>query len=157
MLFYGKEFGIVPDSFLLAAALKNLSPGRATTRSTTSAGIYLGNMTSDSSKGLQFCYNFANLPSKVEGMAGSANAGLTLSYGYLSDGTKTSAVIGTGNGAEGLKYRGAFVYELKDGVERIGSASGRSTSPFPTSAPATTTPSPPGGPRGIRWQGSTTR
>ena len=81
----------------------------------------LGNMTSDSSKGLQFCYNFANLPSKVEGGAGGANAGLTLSYGYLSDGTKTSAVIGTGNSAEGLKYRGSFVYELKDGAERLSS------------------------------------
>ena len=54
-------------------------------------------------------------------MAGSANAGLTLSYGYLSEGTKTSAIIGTGVSAEGLKYRGSFVYELKDGVERLSS------------------------------------
>ena len=45
----------------------------------------LGNQLADSRKGLQFCYNLANLPSKVEGMAGSGNAGLTLSYGYLSD------------------------------------------------------------------------
>ncbi len=81
----------------------------------------LGNQLADSRKGLQFCYNFANLPSRVEGMAGSANAGLTLSYGYLSDGTKTSSVAGTGSGAEGLKYRGSFVYELKEGEERLSS------------------------------------
>ena len=81
----------------------------------------MGNLLTDSRKGLQFCYNFANLPSKVEGSAGSGNAGLTLSYSYLSDGTKTSSVAGTGSNAEGLKYRGAFVYELKDGAERISS------------------------------------
>ena len=81
----------------------------------------MGNQLTDSRKGLQFCYNFANLPSKVEGMAGSANAGLTLNYGYLSDGTKTSSIAGTGSSAEGLKYRGAFVYELKDGAERLSS------------------------------------
>ena len=81
----------------------------------------MGNQLTDSRKGLQFCYNFANLPSKVEGMSGSGNAGLTLNYGYLSDGTKTSAITETaaGSGAEGLKYRGAFVYELKDGAERL--------------------------------------
>ena len=73
----------------------------------------MGNQLTDSRKGLQFCYNFANLPSKVEGSAGSGNAGLTLNYGYLSDGTKTSAIKETaaGSGAEGLKYRGSFVYE----------------------------------------------
>jgi len=81
----------------------------------------MGNQLTDSRKGLQFCYNLANLPSKVEGMAGSANAGLTLNYGYLSDGTKTSSIAGTGSSAEGLKYRGAFVYELKDGAERLSS------------------------------------
>ena len=69
----------------------------------------LGNQLTDSRKGLQFSYNLANLPSKVEGMSGSGNAGLTLNYGYLSDGTKTSAITETaaGSGAEGLKYRGA--------------------------------------------------
>ncbi len=83
----------------------------------------LGNQLADSRKGLQFSYNFANLPSKVEGSAGSGNAGLTLNYGYLSDGTKTSAITETaaGSGAEGLKYRGSFVYELKDGEERVSS------------------------------------
>ena len=83
----------------------------------------MGNQLTDSRKGLQFSYNFANLPSKVEGSAGSGNAGLTLNYGYLSDGTKTSAITETaaGSSAEGLKYRGAFVYELKDGAERLSS------------------------------------
>ena len=81
----------------------------------------MGNQLTDSRKGLQFSYNLANLPSKVEGSAGSGNAGLTLNYGYLSDGTKTSSLAGTGSSAEGLKYRGAFVYELKDGAERLSS------------------------------------
>jgi len=61
----------------------------------------------------------------VEGLAGSASAGLTLSYGYLSDGTKTSALVeDTGNPndeAEGLKYRGSFVYEVSGSTERLGS------------------------------------
>ena len=57
----------------------------------------------------------------MEGSAGSGNAGLTLYYGYLSDGTKTSSVTGTRSNAGGLKYRGSFVYELKDGAERISS------------------------------------
>ena len=42
-------------------------------------------------------------------MSGSGNAGLTLNYGYLADGTKTSSVTNQG---EGLKYRGSFVYEI---------------------------------------------
>ena len=97
----------------------------------------MGNQLTDSRKGLQFCYNFANLPSKVEGMSGSGNAGLTLSYGYLSDGTKTSAVIGTGASAEGLKYRGSFVYELKNGEERLSSiawSDGRTEFDYSTNA-----------------------
>ena len=53
----------------------------------------LGNRLADSREGLQFCYNLANLPSKVEGCAGSGNAGLTLNYGYLSDGTKGSVTL----------------------------------------------------------------
>ena len=68
-----------------------------------------GNQLSDTRKGLQFSYNLLNLPSKVEGSVGSGNAGLTLSYGYLSDGTKTSALLADG---DGLKYRGNFVYEV---------------------------------------------
>ena len=59
-----------------------------------------------------------NLPSKVEGSAGSGNAGLTLNYGYLSDGTKTSSVTNQG---EGLKYRGSFVYEVSGSTERLSS------------------------------------
>ena len=78
----------------------------------------LGNMTQDAQKGLQFSYNLANLPCKVEGMAGSANAGLTLSYGYLADGTKTSSVTNQG---EGLKYRGSFVYEIGGTTEQLSS------------------------------------
>ncbi|MBR4818161.1 MAG: hypothetical protein IKZ72_05925 [Bacteroidales bacterium] len=88
----------------------------------------MGNQFSDNRKGLQFCYNFANLPSRVEGVAGSAGAGLTLSYGYLSDGAKTSATdcsVSVGSNPEGLRYRGAFIYELKDGSERISSIAWR--------------------------------
>ena len=51
-------------------------------------------------------------------MAGSANAGLTLSYGYLADGTKTSSVTNQG---EGLKYRGSFVYEIGGTTEQLSS------------------------------------
>ena len=69
-----------------------------------------GNLASDSHKGLLFSYNLANLPSKVEGVG--YNAGLTYSYGYLSDGTKTSADSGSGSTAQGLRYRGSFVYEM---------------------------------------------
>ena len=77
----------------------------------------MGRMTSDGRKGLQICYNLSNLPSKVEGMAGSANAGLTLSYCYLADGTKSSALTSTG---AGVRYRGNFVYEVtSEGAERL--------------------------------------
>ena len=78
----------------------------------------MGNLVADSRKGLQFSYNLANLPCKAEGIA-TDNAGLTLNYGYLSDGTKTSSVTGQG---EGLKYRGSFVYEVTSGgAERLNS------------------------------------
>ncbi len=83
-----------------------------------------GNLTSDSHKGLLFSYNLANLPSKVEGVG--YNAGLTYSYGYLSDGTKTSADCGSGSTAQGLRYRGSFVYEILGGeVERLQSSGNR--------------------------------
>ncbi len=80
-----------------------------------------GNLASDSHKGLLFSYNLANLPSKVEGVG--YNAGLTYSYGYLSDGTKTSADCGSGSTALGLRYRGSFVYETVGSVERLQSIS----------------------------------
>ena len=81
-----------------------------------------GNLASDSHKGLLFSYNLANLPSKVEGVG--YNAGLTYSYGYLSDGTKTSADCGAGSTAQGLRYRGSFVYEILGGeLERLQSIS----------------------------------
>ena len=83
-----------------------------------------GNLASDSHKGLLFSYNLANLPSKVEGVG--YNAGLTYSYGYLSDGTKTSADSGSGSTAQGLRYRGSFVYEILGGeVERLQSSGNR--------------------------------
>ncbi len=75
---------------------------------------------------LVFSYNLANLPSKVDGVGN--NAGLTYSYGYLSDGTKTSADCGSGSGstAQGLRYRGSFVYEILGGeVERLQSSGNR--------------------------------
>ena len=51
-------------------------------------------------------------------MSGSGNAGLTLNYGYLADGTKTSSVTNQG---EGLKYRGSFVYEIGGTTEQLSS------------------------------------
>ena len=81
-----------------------------------------GNLASDSHKGLLFSYNLANLPSKVEGMG--YNAGLTYSYGYLSDGTKTSADCGAGFSIskiqsgidEGMNakslYKGVAIHEI---------------------------------------------
>ena len=88
------------------------------------SGAAAGNLASDSHKGLLFSYNLANLPSKVEGVGN--NAGLTYSYGYLSDGTKTSADCGAGSTAQGLRYRGSFVYEtLRGELERLQSSGNR--------------------------------
>jgi hypothetical protein len=61
-----------------------------------------GNLASDSHKGLLFSYNLSKLPSRVKGVG--YNAGLTYSYGYLSDGTKTSADCGSNSTAQGLRY-----------------------------------------------------
>ena len=44
----------------------------------------MGRLVTDTRRGLQFSYNLANLPSKVEGLAQGANAGLTLNYRYFS-------------------------------------------------------------------------
>lgn len=87
----------------------------------------MGNLVTDSRKGLQFSYNLANLPCKAEGIA-TDNAGLTLNYGYLSDGTKTGAALwqmgedSSGVALDtlmlgGVKYRGSFVYEVEEGGE----------------------------------------
>ena len=59
-------------------------------------------------KGLDISYNCLNLPSHVETADGSS-----LTYTYLADGTKVSAVSGCGYG---LKYRGSFVYETGDSI-----------------------------------------
>jgi hypothetical protein len=80
-----------------------------------------GNLASDSHKGLLFSYNLAIFPSKVEGVG--YNAGLTYSYGYLSDETKTSADCGSGSTAQGLRYRGSFVYEILGGELERGHSS----------------------------------
>ena len=95
---------------------RNLCAERRNGRDEPSAAA-AGNLASDSHKGLLFSYNLANLPSKVEGVG--YNAGLTYSYGYLSDGTKTSADCGSGSTALGLRYRGSFVYETVGSVERL--------------------------------------
>ena len=87
----------------------------------------MGNLVTDSRRGLQFSYNLANLPCKAEGIA-TDNAGLTLNYGYLSDGTKTGAALwqmgedSSGVALDtlmlgGVKYRGSFVYEVDEGGE----------------------------------------
>ena len=62
----------------------------------------LGNQLTDGKKGLQMEYNLLNLPREARHMND------TVSYRYLADGTKLSALTNVG---DGLKYRGSFVYE----------------------------------------------
>ena len=64
-----------------------------------------GNMTQDARTGLEIGYNLLNLPRE----ASNANMGQSITYEYLADGTKVSALTGVG---DGLKYRGNFVFEV---------------------------------------------
>ena len=66
----------------------------------------MGNQTSDGRKGLQFSYNILNLPCGVT----SATSG-SLTYTYLSDGTKVSAVKSDGSGK---RYVGSMVYSVPE-------------------------------------------
>ena len=78
----------------------------------------MGNLTTDGRKGLQISYNILNLPCGVtSGTSGS------LTYTYLSDGTKVSAVKSDGSGK---RYVGSMVYSVPasgDGSEVFESAS----------------------------------
>ncbi|MBQ6302262.1 MAG: hypothetical protein IJK75_07740 [Bacteroidales bacterium] len=64
----------------------------------------MGNMTSDGRQGLLFSYNILNLPCGVT----SATSG-SLTYTYLADGTKVSAVKSDGSGK---RYVGSMVYSV---------------------------------------------
>ena len=75
----------------------------------------LGNMTQDGRKGLVFSYNVLNLP---RGVVTSTSGSLT--YTYLSDGTKVSAIKSDGSGE---RYIGSFVYSVPaSGSETLESA-----------------------------------
>ncbi len=73
----------------------------------------MGNMLTDSRKGLEFSYNLANLPESVEGSDGAS-----LTYSYLSDGSKWRA---SANEGPSILYRGSFVYEDDGNSSRISS------------------------------------
>ena len=63
---------------------------------------FLGRMTFDGTTGQSMTYNSLDLVGKI-----SSNGTTLVNYSYLSDGTKLSALDGSG---EGLVYRGPFVY-----------------------------------------------
>ena len=73
----------------------------------------MGNMLTDSRNGLEFSYNLANLPENVEGTGGAS-----LTYQYLSDGSKWRA---SANDGPSILYRGSFVYENDGTSTRISS------------------------------------
>ena len=75
----------------------------------------LGNLTNDGRKGLVISYNVLNLPRSVATMASGS-----LTYTYLSDGTKVSAIKSDGSGE---RYLGSFVYSVpSSGSETLESA-----------------------------------
>ena len=64
---------------------------------------------------MQFSYNILNLLCTAKETWGRQRRSLT--YTYLADGTKVSAVI---DGGEGLRYSGSFVYAVSaDGGETL--------------------------------------
>ncbi|MBO5193261.1 MAG: hypothetical protein J6B62_00030, partial [Bacteroidales bacterium] len=73
-----------------------------------------GNIVSDGYNGLQLSNNILNLTESV-----SDNSGLLVTYSYLPDGTKLSALDSTGNG---LLYLGSMVFAIKDGTVSLKSA-----------------------------------
>ena len=81
-----------------------------------------GNLASDGHTGFEFSYNILNLPMSAEDGAD----GRTMTYTYLSDGTKLKAVS---DGGAGLTYRGSFVYGLSSGggctLESVATDEGR--------------------------------
>ena len=62
---------------------------------------------------MEFSYNLANLPENVEGTGGAS-----LTYSYLSDGSKWRASASEG---PSILYRGSFVYEDDGNSSRISS------------------------------------
>ena len=66
-----------------------------------------GNRKNDGGNNLSISYNIANLPSSAIKTVMSQSD--TVTYRYLADGTKVSALMNDGGG---LKYRGSFVYEV---------------------------------------------
>jgi RHS repeat-associated protein len=72
----------------------------------------MGNQTSDGRKGLQISYNILNLPCGVTSAASSS-----LTYSYLSDGTKVSAVREDGSGK---RYLGSAVYSVPESLGESG-------------------------------------
>lgn len=83
-----------------------------------------GRMTYDGLSGLNISYNHEDLPSSI-----SDASGVKVSYSYLSDGTKLSALKPNG---EGLVYRGPFVYRRSSGgslsFESVSAEEGRLSS-----------------------------
>lgn len=107
---YGSSSTANTLSFTLTG---NRVTGLSGSTSSTFAYDASGNRTSDSRKGLTMSYNILNLPKST------TKSGSSLTYVYLSDGTKVSAQI---SGGAGLKYRGAFVYDVtSSGTETLNS------------------------------------
>ena len=69
-----------------------------------------GRLTADAEEGLSIAYNVFELPEQLI----SQDSTLKVKYTYLSDGTKLSALDGTGTG---LVYRGPFIYRLSSDGE----------------------------------------
>ena len=107
---YGSSSTANTLSFTLTG---NRVTGLSGSASSTFAYDASGNRTSDSRKGLTMSYNILNLPKST------TKSGSSLTYVYLSDGTKVSAQQ---SGGAGLKYRGAFVYDVtSSGTETLNS------------------------------------
>ena len=71
----------------------------------------LGRMTFDGTTGQSMAYNSLDLVGNITG-----NGTTLVNYSYLSDGTKLSALDGSG---EGLVYRGPFVYRKSSGSSSL--------------------------------------
>ena len=90
-----------------------------------------GNMTSDGRKGLEMNWNLLNLADSA------AMHGSSLTYAYLSDGSKTAARVSDGNGAAGeRRYIGAFVFDGGD-FESVAWDEGRIFADVPVAADST--------------------
>ena len=104
---YG-DTGIDNDlSFTLSGnRMTGLYDGGTNTGTFSYAYDVMGNMTSDGRKGLQISYNILNLPCGVTSVSSGS-----LTYTYLSDGTKVSAIKSDGSGK---RYLGSAVYSVPE-------------------------------------------